>query len=84
MSNINPAHYIDEGISALEFLEANDNDDLEFARGNVIKYTMRAERKNGAEDYCKAIWYLRYLAARKNGETAKKSIELARELTADL
>ena len=32
-----------------------------FLKGLIIKYLIRADKKNGLEDYEKAQWYLNYL-----------------------
>lgn len=51
-----PAYYNQWKISPLEFIMANK---LDFFRGNIIKYIMRYEGKNGLEDLEKAQVYLR-------------------------
>lgn len=38
------------------------------ARGNIIKYVSRANRKNGIEDILKARDYIRYLITSVKGE----------------
>ena len=48
-----PKHY-EAKITPAEYIHAND---LDFFRGNVVKYVSRDKRKNGAEDIRKAIWY---------------------------
>ena len=45
-------------IEPLEFIMANN---LPYCEANVIKYTCRHERKNGAEDIQKAIHYLQLI-----------------------
>ena len=53
-----PDHYSGDGITAIQIIEAFS---LNFALGNVIKYTLRAGRKPGEEelqDLEKAAWYL--------------------------
>lgn len=55
---LTPAYYNDWQISPLQYIVANR---LDFFRGNIIKYVMRYEGKNGKEDLEKAKWYLQYL-----------------------
>lgn len=55
-TNLTPSYYNDWKISPLEFIMANK---LDFFRGNIIKYIMRYEGKNGLEDLEKAQVYLR-------------------------
>lgn len=52
---IKPDHYTQYKIEPITFIMEND---LPFWMGNVIKYTMRADMKNGIEDLRKAIRYL--------------------------
>lgn len=54
-SNTNPGHYSRWKIQPLQFAMAND---LPFWMGNVIKYMMRYDQKNGLEDLHKARVYL--------------------------
>ena len=54
-----PTHY---NSGRIEVIEAIEDWDMSFHRGNAIKYIARAGRKNAAkevEDLEKAIWYLR-------------------------
>lgn len=52
-----PPHYTQGGIEVIDFIEAWD---LDYHRGNAIKYILRAPFKGkAAEDIEKAIWYLR-------------------------
>ena len=39
-----------------------------FMLGNVIKYVLRADQKNGTEDYKKAVTYLKTLIESREGE----------------
>lgn len=48
-------HYRRCGIEPVEYIHANN---LDFFRGNVVKYVTRDKDKNGAEDILKAIDYL--------------------------
>ena len=52
---LNPLHYNEYKIEPWDFIMAND---LPFWLGNVIKYSMRAEKKGGKQDIDKAITYL--------------------------
>lgn len=56
--NINhPQHYKGKGLEVIEVIEAFE---LDFHRGNAIKYILRAGKKteDTTEDILKAIWYL--------------------------
>lgn len=54
---VNPAHY--QGDYVMRIIE---DFKLGFALGNVVKYLLRAQNKNGIEDCKKALWYLqRYI-----------------------
>ena len=53
-----PAHYCTGKIEVIDFIEDKE---LNYHRGNAIKYIVRAGKKNPAteiEDLQKAIWYL--------------------------
>lgn len=52
---IRPAHYTQFEIEPGEFIMRNN---LPFWQGNIIKYVMRSEMKNGLEDLKKARRYL--------------------------
>ena len=52
-----PKHY-EAKITPVEYIHAND---LDFFRGNVVKYVSRDKRKNGAEDIREAIHYLQMI-----------------------
>lgn len=65
-----PKHYDIKGIdkinSTKDFIDLIlDNDNLKpskaFDKGNVLKYLIRAEHKNGLEDYKKAMNFLKML-----------------------
>lgn len=51
-------HYERYSIQPIDFIEAND---LGYHRGNIIKYLLRFDAKNGVEDLEKALWYLKRL-----------------------
>jgi len=65
MDNVNhPSHYQgSNGIETIECIEASMTTDAfkGYIKGNVIKYIMRYENKNGVEDLFKAQWYLNRL-----------------------
>lgn len=55
-----PAHY--GGQNAMEVINIIEHYDLNFNLGNVIKYILRAGKKNQEtykEDLEKAVWYLK-------------------------
>jgi hypothetical protein len=70
--NINPDHYKSGGIELIDVLEAKLG--LQgfkgFLAGNVLKYVVRYDKKNGVEDLQKALWYLNKLigTVEKDGE----------------
>lgn len=58
IDNINhPQHYQGKGLEVIEVIEAFE---IDFHRGNAVKYILRAGKKTAdmAEDIQKAIWYL--------------------------
>lgn len=59
-----PAHYQGNGLEVIDVIEAFG---LGFRLGNVVKYVLRAEKKDATlEDLKKARWYLeREIAARQ-------------------
>jgi len=69
----NPSHYKDVGIDALTVMALN-NQDYDFCLGNVLKYAMRAQHKNGTEDLRKARWYLTYMIGRSYGMSVEDAI----------
>jgi hypothetical protein len=55
---INPSHYKSGGLEVIDVIEAFD---LDFARGNAVKYLLRAGRKQGEAELVelrKAAWYI--------------------------
>ena len=53
----NPTHYQNK-VTPIDIIEMYD---LNFSLGNVIKYVLRAGKKNGEsdlDDLNKALWYL--------------------------
>ncbi len=59
------SHYKGFKIQPAEFIIKNK---LPFAEGNVVKYTLRHNKKNGAEDIKKAIHYLKMILEMQYGE----------------
>lgn len=62
MSNIKPEHYTMNEIEPITYISANN---MEFWKGNVIKYVTRAGFKDfyvstEIEDLNKAKWYLEH------------------------
>ena len=49
------SHYKDLAIQPLEFITKNK---LSYIQGNIIKYVVRYEQKNGIEDLQKAKHYI--------------------------
>ena len=52
------SHYKDFAIQPLEFITKNK---LSYIQGNIVKYVVRFEQKNGLEDLDKAIHYINIL-----------------------
>lgn len=54
-----PPHYKDGGIETIDYIRAKN---LNYYRGNAIKYISRAGKKSKCpvEDLKKAVWYLNY------------------------
>jgi hypothetical protein len=55
---VNPSHYQAGQLQAIDVI---DNWQLGFNLGNVVKYVLRAGKKDGADyrtDLEKALWYL--------------------------
>ena len=59
-----PPHYARWKLQPLEFIAVNG---LDFVSGNVIKYVMRHDAKNGVEDLRKARAYLDMLIRKAEG-----------------
>lgn len=64
-SNISPDHYSRFEIEPIDFIMANK---LGFSAGNVIKYVVRADAKNGIEDLKKARRYIDFMIAEAVGD----------------
>jgi hypothetical protein len=65
LQNQGGKHYQGFVIQPAEFIIKNN---LPFAEGNVVKYTLRHTKKNGAEDIKKAIHYLKMILEMQYGE----------------
>ena len=66
MSNIeHPNHYQSDKIEVIEIIDAFN---LDFYEGNIIKYVLRHNKKNGIEDLKKAQFYLNRLIKLKENE----------------
>lgn len=61
----NPSHYSRWKIEPIDFIMANN---LDFLRGNIIKYIMRYDAKGGLEDLKKARDYLDRLITKTEKE----------------
>ena len=61
-----PKHYARWKIEPIHFIEENG---LPFWMGNIIKYVMRHDAKNGLEDLKKARRYLDMKIAQMEGDT---------------
>lgn len=74
-----PKHYRLEGlnIESIDVIKATLGKEgfKSFCKGNIMKYLIRAEKKNGLEDYKKAQiylnWYLKECEEEKNGSTER-------------
>jgi hypothetical protein len=64
-----PSHYHDGGIDVLELLKMKFGPEVirGFYIGNVIKYTLRFEKKNGVQDLEKGLYYLQALIDHERG-----------------
>ena len=57
------SHYMDLKIQPLIVMlkDLSPDEFKGYLKGNIIKYVLRAERKNGNEDYAKAAFYAKLL-----------------------
>ena len=71
--NVNhPSHYTDGKIEVISFIEDKN---LNYHRGNAVKYISRAGKKNPdkeIEDLEKAVWYLNREIEKITGEKKKQ------------
>ena len=63
--NVSPDYYARYDIEPISFIMRNN---LPYAEGNVIKYTLRHDMKGGKEDIDKAIRYLEMIKEEKYNE----------------
>ena len=79
IDNVNkPSHYqLDCGVESIEIIKRvlGLRGFVAFCLGNVLKYLIRAEKKNGKEDYKKAAKYLEWVIER-DGDYKYGNIEL--------
>jgi len=57
-----PKHYTQYRIEPIDFIISNN---LDFCTGNIIKYVLRYNLKNGVEDLKKAKQYIDFLIEKK-------------------
>ena len=73
--NVNhPSHYTDGKIEVIDFIEQKN---LNFHRGNAVKYIARAGKKDPekeVEDLQKAVWYLNREITRLTGENPNAAL----------
>ena len=65
----NPNHYkLGCGVESIEIIKKvlGTQGFVAFCLGNILKYLIRAEKKNGKEDYKKAAKYLEWVIERDN------------------
>jgi hypothetical protein len=68
----NPAHYTAGGIETIDYIQAKltPEEFIGYLKGNVIKYTSRAGKKNDLiEDLEKAQWYMNRQIKTLKGES---------------
>lgn len=68
-----PSHYMLEGlgievIDVIDEVIKNTEGITSHYLGTILGYLLRAEKKNGLEDYKKAKWYLDRLISKKEEE----------------
>lgn len=63
MSEIKPEYYHQNGTDVIDMISRLRGEQAakEFCIGNVLKYTIRYDRKNGVEDLRKAATYINRL-----------------------
>ncbi len=66
---IGGSHYVKYAIQPTEFIFANN---IPFIEGNIIKYVIRHEDKNGVQDLLKAKHYIDLLINLKYNESKKE------------
>ena len=72
IDNVNkPSHYqLDCGVESIEIIKRvlGLRGFVAFCLGNVLKYLIRAQKKNGKEDYKKAAKYLEWVIENKSSD----------------
>lgn len=76
---ISPDHYKQTSLDPITIISVFK---LGFHLGNVVKYILRHEHKNGVEDLAKAQWYLNYYINSKLGSKPITSVNRLCELDA--
>ena len=67
--NVNsPNHYKLDGLNVevIDVIKATVKDFNSFCHGNIIKYVLRADKKNGIEDFKKAKKYIEMMIGDEN------------------
>lgn len=67
--NVNsPNHYKLNGLNVevIDVIKATVKDFNSFCHGNIIKYVLRADKKNGIEDFKKAKKYIEMMIGDEN------------------
>lgn len=74
MNEIKPEYYHQNGTDVIEMIERLRGKQAakEFCIGNVVKYTIRFDRKNGVEDLQKAQTYISRLMEMENQKDASE------------
>lgn len=80
-SAVNPSHYNDQKIAPIDVIEAHGYG-YAFCVGNVVKYVLRADKKNKVQDLLKALWYLLRLIG-FNTTTCQEITEYVQVVMAD-
>ena len=76
MDRVNkPTHY-QGAIEAIDAIEASMpfQQQMGYLKGNVMKYIIRWDRKNGLEDLEKAQWYLNRMIEKQKAHEKDKTI----------
>jgi hypothetical protein len=72
IDNVNkPSHYqLDCGVESIEIIKRvlGLRGFVAFCLGNVLKYLIRAQKKNGKEDYKKAAKYLEWVIENESSD----------------
>lgn len=78
-SATSPEHYKKGGLQVISILKKKMSPEefKGFCKGNVLKYVLRADDKNGSEDLEKALVYLKWLIKAKKEEENAHSQHLS-------